>query len=156
MTAILSPCGRYRYALGRHFRLDGFNKGLVLFVMLNPSTADAAQDDPTIRRCIGFAMAWGFRRLLVGNLFAYRATNPKDLPPAPERIGPENERHLCNMARRSSLIVCAWGSAGREGQHFMRDWLAGYATVMHLGLTRGGQPKHPLYLKASTEPQRWV
>ena len=76
-TAFISPCERYRHALGRHWDND---KGFVLFIMLNPSTADAQQDDPTIRRCMDFAKRWGFGGIEACNLFDWRATDPKAVP----------------------------------------------------------------------------
>ena len=135
--------------------------------MLNPSTATAEEDDPTIRRCFRFAQDWGYTHLLVGNLFAYRATDPNDLYMARDRVGPDNDHHLLNMARVSDLIICAWGQMGDLGR---RGWMVqgllnrmnkvrkGYHTqipVRHLGLTKNGQPKHPLYLKANTERQEF-
>lgn len=126
--AVISPCGRYRYVLARDLGLMG--RGAVLFLMLNPSTADASEDDPTIRRCKGFAQTWGFARLLVGNLYAYRATDPSALglkrPPDPQvshyedrfhwglppsdPVGPENDRHLIELSAQADKVVCAWGA----------------------------------------------
>jgi hypothetical protein len=125
-----------------------------LFVGLNPSTADAHVDDPTIRRCIGFAEAWGYGRLLVGNLFAFRATRPSALLKARDPIGPENDRYLASMADEADIIVAAWGA---HGSFIGRD-----ATVramlpkLHvLRLTKRGQPGHPLYLPSALRPTRW-
>jgi len=154
MTAILSDCGQYRYTLERE--IPGGNGQAVLFVMLNPSTADASEDDPTIRRCVGFARAWGYSRLLVGNLSAYRATQPADVLGQPR--GPLCDRHLLAMANRAERIVCAWGSNAkrmtlRVGD--VRAMLGFYRDLYHLGLTQDGHPKHPLYLRADTLPIRW-
>ena len=111
--AYLSDDGRYRYSLTRHVApLTG--DGVCTFVMLNPSTADATHDDPTIRRCIGFARAWGFEWLKVVNLFAYRATDPRDLwavdpyPPYATQVGPENDCTIAKVVGGSDLVVCAW------------------------------------------------
>ena len=143
MGALLSPCGRYRYRLTREWLMG---EGTVLFVMLNPSTADAETDDPTIRRCIGFAQRWGFRGLAVGNLFAWRATDPRELRQAIDPVGPENDRHLVEMSHAANAVIAAWGAGGgRRGQYALR-LLRG--TVEHLGLTKQGYPRHPLYLRA--------
>ncbi len=157
MTAVPADGGQYRYTLKR--AIPGGNGQAVLFVMLNPSTADANVDDPTIRRCIGFARAWGYSRLLVGNLSAYRATKPADMLGQP--CGPLCNHHLLAMAKRADLIVCAWGSNAkgmtlRAGD--VRTMLSpnGERPLHHLGLTKGGHPKHPLYLRADTQPIRWI
>lgn len=153
MTAILSPCRLYRYTLERE--LSPFSKRSVLFVMLNPSDASEVLDDPTIRRCMGFGTKWGFGSLLVGNLSAWRATCPRDLLPLGERaIGPDNDKHLSMLALRADQIICAWGAnapAARAAQ--VRAMFT--QPVYHLGLTKDGHPKHPLYLKSSTTPQLW-
>src|SRR5581483_9586135 len=96
----------YRYSLARFFG-DG---GVVNFIMLNPSTADAETDDPTIRRCLGFAKAWGYGTLVVTNLFAYRATDPAELAKAGDPVGPDNDTRLWSEAQLSDLVVCAWGN----------------------------------------------
>jgi hypothetical protein len=131
--ATLSPCGKYRYTLERRWsELPRY----VLWIMLNPSTADATQDDATIRRCVGYTRAWGYTGILVGNLYAFRATHPRDLERAyydkvhelgkaranfdldpldrceAEVIGPDNDRHLGELVQRASLVVCAWGQLG--------------------------------------------
>lgn len=100
MSAIISDCGTYRYLLTRATGVTLFESQArtVNFIMLNPSTADATADDPTIRRCIRFAMAWDYERLVVTNLFAFRATDPGDLRFAKDPIGPENDRHIIEAA----------------------------------------------------------
>ena len=151
--AVLSPCGRYRYSLTRMFFTG---RGRVLFIMLNPSTADAETDDPTIRRCIGFAHRWGFQELAVANLFAWRATDPRELRRADDPVGPENDRHLMMMSGCADAVIAAWGARGsyRNRAAEVLDLLEG--TVEHLGLTKQGNPKHPLYLRADAarEPIR--
>lgn len=97
--AHLSACGAYRYALRRTWDPA---RPAALFVGLNPSTADAERDDPTTRRCVRFARDWGFGGLLVGNLFAYRATRPRDLRAAAEPVGPENDWWLAALAREAA------------------------------------------------------
>jgi hypothetical protein len=154
--AVFSDCGRYRYSLTR---TGLFGAGTCLFLMLNPSTADAEVDDPTIRRCVGFTAAWGFNRLEVANLFAFRATDPRAMVMAQDPIGPKNDQHLLSAATRADRIVCAWGA---HGGHMQRSAIvqrllasAGHR-LHHLGLTKDGQPKHPLYLAASTQPKEWA
>jgi hypothetical protein len=111
--AELSPCRRYRYRLWRRWS-DG---PVVNFVMLNPSTADAEQDDPTVRRCVGFAKSWGAGGLVVTNLYALRSTDPKALWTADDPVGPENAFHLGSGALGADTVVCAWGAEGaRNGR----------------------------------------
>ena len=93
--AEISPCGQYRYTLSRQWNPAA---PAVMFIMLNPSTADARQDDPTIAKCIQLAQTWGYGRLLVGNLFAWRSPRPQDLPTAPNLIGPQNDAALMRLA----------------------------------------------------------
>jgi hypothetical protein len=129
-----------------------------MFVMLNPSTADAITDDPTIRRCIGFARAWGYDGLMVGNIFAYRSTDPKALRGVPDPVGPENVEHLIGMAASASVIVCAWGDC----KVFTPSMIQGLALEISdhgkrplqcLGQTKGGYPRHPLYIPKTAKPQ---
>ncbi|HEX2136504.1 MAG TPA: DUF1643 domain-containing protein [Microvirga sp.] len=104
--ALFSPCGAYRYRLARRWA-EG---PMVAFIMLNPSTADGSIDDPTIRRCIGYAQTWGYGALAVGNLYALRATEPAELRRARDPTGPDNDRHLEGMTRAAARVVCAWGA----------------------------------------------
>ncbi len=143
-TATLSDCGMYRYRLGRTW--DPSEPG-VCFVMLNPSTADASIDDPTIRRCIGFARRFGAGWLSVVNLFAFRATDPRALLNAAYPIGPDNDRYIVEAADDCAMVVCAWGAHGAIGGRAdaVRDLLA--PRVMYaLGTTKDGHPRHPLYV----------
>lgn len=156
-TAALSDDGHYRYELGRVWAPDD---GLVLFVMLNPSTADANHDDPTIRRCVGFARRWGYGGVLVGNLYAYRATDPRELDTADDPIGRGNEDALYRMARRASLIVAAWGAQPARGGYVWREGSIANGPlyereVYALGLTKAGHPRHPLYVPGDAELVRW-
>lgn len=149
-SAALSPDRVYRYSLSRSWGPGP----AVLFVGLNPSTADEATDDPTIRRCIGFARAWGFDRLHMGNLFAFRATAPAQMLATADPVGPENDRYLVTLANESDLIVAAWGS---KGTHLGRDLaIRQMLPGLHfLRLTRNGQPGHPLYLSKDLRPKPW-
>lgn len=158
--AIISECGKYRYSLTREWG----NGARVLWVMLNPSVADASLDDPTIRRCIGFSQSNTFLvhaegaigSLEVVNLFAFRATDPKDMATARvnsvDIVGPENDRHIVEAASRAILVIAAWGA----------DKLAPLRSVsirklvapheLHaLGKSKSGAPKHPLYLPSNSE-----
>lgn len=152
--AQLSDCGRYRYRLYRCW--DSRSELMpVMWLMLNPSTADAAIDDPTIRRCMAFSKAWGYGSMLVGNLYAYRSTDPAALYAIDYEtaVGPENSYHLDLMAQRSAKIVCAWGAHGEKRRHGPPSCPGGW---WHLGRTKSGQPKHPLYVKGSTELERFT
>ena len=144
--------GRYRYSLRRRWKGSGKP---VLFVMLNPSTANALTDDPTIRRCIGFARSWHYPAVEVVNLFAYRATLPEDLKNAPDPVGAENDKHLLAAAHRSGSIVLAWGIhgtiGGRDREVLKLLEKEGYE-LNCLGVTRQGHPRHVLYLKKSPHP----
>lgn len=149
--AKISKCGDYRYQL---WRVWDVRKSKVLFVMLNPSTADASIDDPTIRRCIGFAKSWGYGGMYVGNLFAYRSTSPKELLKVKDPVGECNNYHLGEMAEKCDLIVCAWGNAPILKK-------LGYNTTLnilnrpkhYIDLAKDGTPKHPLYLKSNLKPK---
>jgi hypothetical protein len=144
--AVLSPCRHYRYQLTRTW-----DEALpaVAFIGLNPSTADAELDDPTVRRCIGFAREWGFGKLILVNLFALRSTDPTKLYTAAAPVGPENDRWLRLAARNAETLVAAWGVHGdlngRANQ--VRALLP---NLMCLGRTRAGHPRHPLYLAKAT------
>lgn len=145
--AHLSACGTYRYELLRRWG-DGLS---LRFVMLNPSTADATVDDPTIRRCVGFARREGFSALTVLNLYAYRSTDPKALLTCPAPIGPVNDdvlwRHLtCARAVRTP-VVAAWGTNARpERVRRVLELVPGVAWSC-LGTTKEGHPRHPLYVR---------
>jgi hypothetical protein len=154
-NARLSACGTYRYELSREWQ-DG--EGSVLFIMLNPSTADANANDPTIRRCMGFARAWGCRRLEIRNLFAYRATDPADMVAAHMRrvdiVGPENNRSIEVAASeaRNDYVIVAWG-AHRLADFRGRDVLELFRRPPFcLGVSKSGAPKHPLYIPADFAP----
>jgi len=153
-TATFSPCRQYRYTLTREVAsLDGH--GVVCWVMLNPSTATAETDDPTIRRVKAFSRAWGYRSASIVNLFAYRSTEPRRLLYVEDPVGPENDRVIREVAGNANAVVVAWGV---HGAHRGRDAqvLALLAAIgvspLCLGTTRGGHPKHPLYMPAGLAP----
>lgn len=151
-TATFSPCRTYRYALTRRWEEDDSDG--VAFLMLNPSTADAMADDPTIRRCVGFAKTWGFGGLLVLNLFALRATDPKQLYGHDDPVGPDNDAVIGGwLDRLSGPVVAAWGVHGayRQRHAEVTDLVRAHGKqLMCLGATKDGHPKHPLYVAAST------
>lgn len=154
--AVFSRCARYRYTLWRVWEPD--NPRVALFLMLNPSKADEVTNDPTVARCIRFAKRWGYGRLTVCNLFAYRATHPVEMKAADDPVGPENDSAILSAASRADTIVAAWGvhgvhlSRGRAAVRLLRA----YRTKLHiLGLTKAGHPRHPLYLRSSTTPSLW-
>ncbi len=155
--AIVDASGLYRYWLER--RWDAALP-ILGFVMLNPSTADAWVDDPTIRRCLGFAQQWGFGSLVVTNLFAYRATRPADLWAAVDPVGTDNDRYLVQMAQQVQRIVVAWGNLGQWGDraHHVNALLNpnGGRVLYTLGLTQRQQPRHPLYSPKATKLIRWA
>lgn len=146
--AALSRCRRYRYALWRTWdeRLPR-----VMFIGLNPSTADETQDDPTLRRTMDFAKRWGFGGVSNGNLFAYRATEPAAMIRQRNPIGPANDEWLKRLASESGLVIAAWGN---HGVHLNRSsqvcqWLE---NLYCLKINASGQPAHPLYQRKSQQP----
>lgn len=155
-NAAISECGKYRYRLTRRIKQPVRWVKPCLFIMLNPSTADANQDDPTIRRCISFAKSWGCTSLTVVNLFDYRATDPKSLP-SPEiaesqycdgYIEDEVDKH------KLGVIVAAWGSqkiAKCRGEYVANH----FGPFLCLGKTRDGSPRHPLYVKKDKQLEPW-
>jgi hypothetical protein len=156
-NAVISGCGRYRYLLTR---LVGPGSITATFIMLNPSTADATIDDPTIRRCIGFARRWDCGRLAVLNLFALRTTYPADLNRTDDPVGPRNEECFDRTLKAAGAgpVVCAWGVHGAYlGQdQTVLGWIRPRGIqLLSLGLTRSGHPKHPLYLPRSAELVRF-
>lgn len=160
-AAVLSGDGRYRYRLERAL---GKSERVACFVMLNPSTADAEKDDPTIRKCIGFARRWQCGRLVVVNLFAWRATDPAALKAVRDPVGAENDDHIIAAIEAAVLTggrtVCAWGVHGTLHD---RNWQVlvmlrhrfspQIANLRCLRLTKDGHPEHPLLVPYSVEPR---
>jgi hypothetical protein len=148
MDAKISDDGVYRYWLSRRI---GMGERTVAFIGLNPSTADALKDDPTIRRCVWFARTWGFDWLLMANLHALRATNPKLLVTAEDPIGPDNAEYLKWVVKRSEIVVAAWGAHRLHcTAHAFVGWLRSLPYVHCLGTTQGGHPRHPLYISRAS------
>jgi hypothetical protein len=149
--AFFSPDRMYRYAL---WRARGHGQ-FCMFIGLNPSTADETKDDPTIRRCMGFAKSWGYDGIMMFNLFAFRATDPDVMMKFKgDAVGPDNDIHISVAAedKQCGMMVAAWGAHGdhqARGHQVHQRW--GHR-LHHLGLTKDGQARHPLYLKADTKP----
>jgi len=148
-SAEFSPDRVYRYAL---YRTWNESKPKVLFIGLNPSTADESLDDPTIRRCKGYAADWGYGGLIMANLFALRATKPKIMMSHIAPIGPENNSWLRDLAHQADLVIAAWGYHGGYLNRD-RDVLAFLPKMKCLGTTKTGKPRHPLYMRADTRPE---
>ena len=154
-TALYSPCETYRYTLTREW--DEAGKRL-LFIMLNPSTATELKNDPTIERCERRARALGFGAFRACNLFAFRATDPRDLKRAKDPIGPDNLAQIMKSAQWADSILCAWGTHGAYMglgpaiEALLRQ--QGFK-LYHLGLSKGGHPRHPLYVSYDTKLQSW-
>jgi hypothetical protein len=152
MSAVISPCGTYRYELSR--RVNLLVNFMGVFMMLNPSTADASDDDPTIRRCIGFTKAWGWSHFTVFNLFALRATDPSELSRHPDPIGPNNDSYLQNIPREWP-IVAAWGAHPFAVERASEVVKLLNRPLYCLGQTKSGAPRHPLYLPKTAQPVIW-
>jgi hypothetical protein len=153
--AIYSDCERYRYALTRVWDATG---GKVLFVMLNPSTATEVQNDPTVERCERRARALGFGAFRVCNIFAWRATDPRDMRAASDPVGPANDAAILEGAGWADSVVCAWGTHGAHlgrGPDVERLLRSTGLPLAHLGLSQAGHPKHPLYIAYAQQPEPW-
>lgn len=152
------PCAfsedrRYRYVLWR--RWGGPRSRYLMVIGLNPSTADETNDDPTIRRCIGFAKAWGFDALCMANLFAFRATDPAVMKAEADPIGPEGSIWLTRLAHGADMVLAAWGAHGPHAgrAEIVYRMLTGAGYPLHaLGFTKDGHPRHPLYMPKSAVP----
>ena len=159
MTAVISSCGSYRYRLERNIGLYGPTAAVI---MVNPSTADADSDDATIRRVVGFCKRFGWSRLIVGNVFAFRATEIGNLSLSINPVGPDNAAHLRSILMEADLVVVAWGRLGKLPPALRQEWrnVAALAEALCvglkcLGITKDGQPKHPLMLNYSSELVDW-
>ncbi len=154
--ATLSPCCRYRYDLWRSFDGSGEPTRYVNFVMLNPSTADATENDPTITRCLGFARSWGLDGLVVTNCYAWRSTDPRGLKATADPVGPSNDDWIVKRAAGAEIVVCAWGAKAGNRANVVASLIRYSGKIPHcLRLTKDGHPSHPLYLPSSLTPQPW-
>lgn len=152
--AVFSPCRKYRYHLSQ---IWDDKKPPMLWLMLNPSTADEVQNDPTVERCERRARMWGYGGSEVFNIFAYRATDPKDMRAHRDPIGPDNDEWIRKFARRSvrSIGVCGWGEHGAHlgrGKAVMKILQEESAIVHALKVNASGHPKHPLYVAYKAKP----
>lgn len=154
-VAVYSPCEKYRYMLTRSWDQQGRK---ALFIMLNPSTATEVQNDPTVERCERRARTLGFGAFRVTNIFAWRDTDPRNMRAAHDPTGPENDRLIGDSCDWADQVICAWGangehrSRGLEISHLLQD---AKVALFHLGLTKAGHPKHPLYIAYSQQPEKW-
>ncbi|MFC2969452.1 DUF1643 domain-containing protein [Acidimangrovimonas pyrenivorans] len=154
-TAVYSPCESYRYLLTRTWDAGGRK---ALFIMLNPSTATEVQNDPTVERCERRARALGFGAFRVCNIFAWRDTDPKKMRAAADPVGPENDAAILESCDWADQIICAWGAHGAHldrGAAVENLLRATGLPLYHLGLTKAGQPKHPLYISYDRQPEPW-
>lgn len=155
-TAVYSDDERYRFLLTRVWEPAGRR---ALFIMLNPSTATEAQNDPTVERCERRARTLGYGAFRVCNIFAWRDTDPKKMRAAVDPVGAENDAAILESAPWADSIVCAWGSHGAHlgrGRHVEALLRATGLPLYHLGLNMDGQPKHPLYIGYAVQPTLWV
>jgi hypothetical protein len=152
-AAEVSADGRYRYALHRTW---ASGRPSMLWVLANPSSADAATDDPTLRRCVRFAHDHGCGGLAVVNLWAWRATRPADLADVPDPVGPDNDRWITTLGRHADgPVVLGWGVQDAPVRVASVLGLLGTRPKHCLGLTRDGHPRHPLYVRAGTRLRPW-
>ncbi len=155
-VAVYSDCERYRYALTRIWEPDGKT---ALFVMLNPSTATEVQNDPTVERCERRARALGFGGFRVCNIFAWRDTDPRQMRRAADPVGPGNDAAIREACAWADTIICAWGTHGAHLDRgvavlaLMRDT---GRDLYHLGLSKEGHPRHPLYIAYAEQPRLWT
>lgn len=154
-TAVYSDCERYRYSLTRVWDASGTK---VHFVMLNPSTATEVQNDPTVERCERRARALGHGAFRVTNIFAWRDTDPRKMRAAHAPIGPMNDAAILDAADWADTTICAWGTHGehlKRGMQVEQLLRATDTPLFHLGLSKMGHPKHPLYISYVQQPQPW-
>ncbi len=146
--AQFSECRNYRYALWREW---DESKPQAMIIGLNPSTADETKDDPTVKRCINFAISWGFGGVFVTNLFAYRATKPFEMKASDEPVGSENDAWIMKLAKEASIVVAGWGN---HGSYLSRsEKIRRILKNLHcMKINKSGEPTHPLYLKADLKP----
>jgi len=151
-----SDCETFRYTLTRVWDRDGKR---ALFIMLNPSTATEVQNDPTVERCERRARTMGFGAFRVCNIFAYRATDPRDMRAAPDPVGPLNDEAIRMSTPWADQTICAWGTHGahlERGPAVERMLREMGTSLFHLGLSKAGHPKHPLYIGYATKPIHWA
>lgn len=151
------PNNEFRYRLSRHWGVGPH----VLFIMMNPSTADLEVDDPTVAKCGRLARRWGYAGVTVGNTFAYRATEQGRLAEVADPIGPDNDRHLLAMAQDAAMTIFAYGTPKHKALRSRGPAVAGMIRASGreahvLKLSKDGIPYHPLYLSESLLPFVWT
>jgi len=154
-SATFSDCERYRYVLTRTWDQA---KERVLFIMLNPSTADEMKNDPTVERCERRARAMGYGAFRVCNIFAYRATDPKVMRAESDPVGPLNDEAIVESCSWADRVVCAWGTHGAHldrGEAVAELVIKAGIEPYHLGLSKENHPKHPLYISYAQAPVKW-
>ncbi len=154
-VAVYSDCERYRYSLTRVWEPEGQR---ALFIMLNPSTATEVQNDPTVERCERRARTLGFGAFRVLNIFAWRATDPRNMRRAEDPVGPGNDAAILESLDWADRIICAWGTHGEHlgrGPEVAALLRAAGRPLYHLGLSKAGHPKHPLYIGYAVQPVLW-
>ena len=154
-TAIYSNCEKYRYSLTRIWDPAGRK---ALFVMLNPSTATEVQNDPTVERCERRARTLGFRPFQVTNISAWRDTDPRKMRAAEDPVGPQNDQAILEGVGWADQVIAGWGTHGAHldrGRSVEALLRATGQPMYHLGLTKDGHPKHPLYIAYARQPQLW-
>lgn len=154
MNAVISNCGMYRYRLDRAVSDSG---PVYAFFGVNPSTADASDDDATVRKWRGFVDRWGGSRFIVGNVFAYRATDVRELAGVTDPFGEANSDHITHIISQADILVPCWGSTGKVPPRLrfafkalMRTLVSSGKPVSCFGFTANGDPKHPLFLSYTT------
>lgn len=155
-SAVYSPCERYRYALTRTWNETGPR---VTYIMLNPSKATEAQNDPTIERCERRARALGFGAMRITNLFGWRETDPAKLRKAKDPVGPDNDAILSDAAHWADMVLAAWGVHGTflDRCDVVEPLVLNSGTpVKALGQTKDGHPRHPLYVAYAQQPEPWL
>jgi len=154
-TAVYSDCLSYRYSLTRIWDAAGSK---VHFVMLNPSTATEIQNDPTVERCERRARTLGFGAFRVTNIFAWRETDPAKMRKVADPVGPKNDEAISQGCEWADQTICAWGTNGthlNRGPTTLELVKAANVPLFHLGLSKQGHPKHPLYIAYAQTPQAW-
>ena len=162
-SAVISPCGQYRYRLERSWEVPAASSyGQTTIIMVNPSTADATNNDATIRKLIGFGSGrWA--NIVVGNLFAYRATDVRELANASDPVGPENDEHLRRMIGEAFRLIFAWGPTAKLPKQLRDRWRVVDVMARKLGKeplcigkpAKCGHPRHPLMLAYAEPIQPW-
>lgn len=162
MSAIISPCGLFRYRLERDLQAPHLGGPIVALIGVNPSTADAVINDPTIRKELGFGQRLGWSKIIKGNVFAFRTSKVRELTDAADPWGPDNGQHLVQILRDADLVIPCWGDRGKLHKG-LRPWLDTMKPMLVrcgkpiriFGLTQSGDPMHPLMLAYNTPLVPW-